>query len=228
MEYLFGNQNKSKLDLKDLRMKKSNESTLETLQKMKERAERLNKMKKMYKYRPISQNLNTPINIWNHPQALAVKNPSDSEKQQELIRMAKILAHNVRLNRTDEEYAQERDNFMRQYSSQISKYNLYTKLNEVFNLFSDPNYSEPAFDKDSLNKSATENYLSSLNRRIRNENDTRKMVRDFGGIAPLTAFEREHIFYSEKPGDKGKKIFVKYDAMKSKINDEIKEAKKKW
>ena len=40
MEYLFGNQNKSKLDLKDLRMKKSNESTLETLQKMKERAER--------------------------------------------------------------------------------------------------------------------------------------------------------------------------------------------
>jgi hypothetical protein len=87
-----------------------------------------------------------------------------------------MTARTARRNKDDAGYDQERQTFMRTYGTQISKYNLYTKLNEIFNLFSDINYNEPAFDKDYLGQSASGDYLKSIENKMKTDASLAKVT----------------------------------------------------
>ncbi len=92
-----------------------------------------------YKYNPIK--LPSAVDKFVDPIKYAKPSATDTQQVGELIRMAKMTARTARRNKDDAGYDQERQTFMRTYGTQISKYNLYTKLNEIFNLFSDINPS---------------------------------------------------------------------------------------
>ena len=154
-------------------------TALKKIKAMEQRNAIRNAEKAKYVYRPP---MGTPLTVkMMNPEAFSTRSLTESQQVSELVRMAKMHAQTVRQNKNDIEYEKERDKFMSQYSPQISKYNLYTKMNEIFNLFKDPKYSEPAFDKDYLGQSASSDYLKSLEKRIASERAASSVA-----ITPLT------------------------------------------
>ncbi len=164
------------------------ESVLKKLAEYEKKNQERMRRKIAYKYNPIR--LPNAVDKFVNPEAF--KTPAQTDRQQvgELIRMSKMHAKTARLNRDDAGYAAERDKFFRDFSNQISKYNLYTKMYEIWNLFSDKSYSEPAFDKDYLGTSASTDYLKSLKDRLEAESTGKKVVLDAMGAAGVSTLDK--------------------------------------
>ena len=118
----------------------------------------LNSSKKAFSTVKIKHNVNE--NPLLFPDLYGNKIMRDTEQINELLRMAKIVAFKSREFNLDT--SQERDDFIRDYSAKISQFNLYTKINQIFNLFEDPNYNEPMFDKDYIGHNTSTDYAKSL------------------------------------------------------------------
>jgi len=193
-----------------------NKTYLDKIKKYEAINARKNAQRSQYRYNPP-----IPVNAVKKmidPVNYSVRTPTDQQEINELIRMAKMTARTARLNRSDEEYTAERRSFMTTYSRLISKFNLYTKMNEIFNSFQDVNYSEPAFDKDYLGASASNNYQQALEKRIVGENLARNVKESVEHRVPTR--HDVGIFGDMRLSDDGSKYVVESTVIK-RINKEI-------
>jgi hypothetical protein len=215
--------------------------------------EQVNQAKKQqkysYKYNPIQ--LPSGVDKFVDPTAYVKPSTTDHQQIGELLRMAKMTARVARLNKNDDGYDAEKSKFMSTYSSQISKYNLYTKMHEIWNNFADRNYSEPAYDKDYLGSSASNDYLKSLTDRMTAEKTLEK-TKDgktkayadieiptqplFTGPLPLTekeldtlkaTMEKEYLAYVDKLKVTKTHIEKTYEAVKRSVGSTARHAEDK-
>ncbi len=141
------------------------------------------------KYKPVRITRPNIENVWNNPLAHSMAVQSDGQEISELLRMAKTLAFKTRekFPNSPEDYDREKDRFMRDYSGKISKYNLYTKLLGIFNLYKDPNYSEPMFDKDYLKQTVSNDYSKSIDDKLSAIKTARDLITATGAAAGVVS-----------------------------------------
>jgi len=176
-----------------------NEKTfLEKMNKLKARNAQLLKSKLDYKFRPIQiKRDGERLDFVNRPESVAVRSATASQEAQELIRIMKVYAYKyINAYRNEPELLQDKKTqFLIDYGGKMSKYNLYTKFNEIWNNFEDKNYSEPLFDKDYLGASASSQYIQSVDDRIKNE----KTIRQLAESIKMTPIEELIITSRLKP-----------------------------
>jgi hypothetical protein len=144
------------------------DANVKLLNKLEERnREKLNK--NPYNYKSIVDGLKSRniSNILTNPEAYAVKSDGNSNPENqkiELIRMAKITATRARqINPfviTDYEKAKER--FINAYSKKIIEFRMMPNIQNIFEQFKDPNYSEKGYDQNYLGQGVSDQYLNSL------------------------------------------------------------------
>jgi chromosome segregation ATPase len=103
--------------------------------------------------------------------------------------MFKIMVQVSAVNRTPEEREQEKNKFMSEYSTQISKYKLYNKLTGIYNTYSSGEYKDTNFDSNYLAKGTSDKYMDSLKERFTNENNIKKIKDNPAYSSDLTSIE---------------------------------------
>jgi flagellar motility protein MotE (MotC chaperone) len=232
----FSNSNGVKIDPSVLKPEydfTTPESTRKKLEQLKMIGERKRKIFEGKLLRPIDIRRDKLNDTWNNPELHSTNHLFSNQQKSELIRMAKILAYKTRQNfPTDEnKYEESRSEFLRDYGRQIGSLNLYSKINEIFNLYRDKDYSEPMFDKDYLGQSSSESYINSVNDKLTAE----LYLKKFGiPLDPLTmrslkARGKEHDFESLALATKEKRVRdvnKELEAQKKGLMDEIEKLEK--
>lgn len=183
----FANPSETNISMSRLRLEPVvNQSAVQN--KLNVLAKRNLKRQQMFdrlKFKPIRITRPNIENVWNNPLAHSVPVQSDGQEISEILRMAKVLAFKTReiFPNSPEDYNREMDRFMRDYSAKISKYNLYTKLVGIFNLYRDPNYSEPMFDKDYIKQTTSNDYIKSVNEKLKSVKEARSAIEAVGGAS---------------------------------------------
>lgn len=139
-------------------------------------------------FKPIEIMREKKLNAFSvNPALVATRSLSSSQEIAELLRMAKIRAFKYRNAFPDDEtgYQVNKQQFMQEYGAKISQYNLFTKLNEIFNNYQDKNYRESMFDKDYLGVGISSSYEKSMNERMKNEKKTRDLAMEMRGFELL-------------------------------------------
>jgi hypothetical protein len=131
-----------------------------------------------YRYNPVVPVRDALQEKMNNPEIYAKTVRTDPQQMQELIRMAKMYARASRINRDDAGYQAERENFMRDYGTNIAKLGLTNKIVQIFNDFADINYSETAFDKDYLGASASADFMKATKKKFENELIVKEIIPD--------------------------------------------------
>jgi len=149
------------------------ESTvLKKIEDLKKRNAKLLRSSLDYKFRPVEiKRENRRVDMIFRPESIAQRNPTDEQQKAELLRMAKIYAYEYtnKYRNDPEKLEEKKQQFLYDYGGKIAKFNIYSRLNEIWGNMQDPNYREPLFDKNYLGQSASSEYMKSINQRIKNE-----------------------------------------------------------
>ena len=211
------------------------------LKKLQERANKINKNNNRYKFRPVALGEKDAYNfgasqIISNPSLYAQPRNNDNEKIDELLRIAKITAFKSREQLDDVEYEEAIKQFLFEFAPSISKYNLYSKIHSIFNIFSDKNYTERNFDKDYLGKTDANEYIKSMEKNIMNTKikqtlDKEQRERDFEDQLLKQASQGLSKFDDDEGVEETKEEIRKeselqYDTEIKTKNDDIKEIEK--
>jgi hypothetical protein len=156
------------------------------LKRLQDRNDRRRNILNLKRYKPIVIQ-HGPQNKFLYPEGFLNKVSNNGEQRDELLRIAKIIAFKTReTHGTGDKYELAKDNFFRDYSSKISKLNLYTQLNTIFRDYMDMNYKEPMFDKDYLKQGTSDNYIKELDNKLSSERILKEFLESSGKAGTFT------------------------------------------
>ena len=144
------------------------DANVKLLKKLEERnIEKLSK--NQYNFKSIVEGMKSRniSNMLANPEAYAVKvdgNSNPENQKIELIRMAKITAARARQVSpfVITEYEKAKDRFVDAYSKKIIEFRMMPTIQNIFEQFKDPNYSEKGYDQNYLGQGVSDQYLNSL------------------------------------------------------------------
>ena len=144
------------------------DANIKLLNKLEER-NRQKLSKNPYNYKSIVDGMKSRniSNILANPEAYAVKSDGNSNPENqkiELIRMAKITAARARQVNpfVISEYEKAKDRFVDAYSKKIIEFRMMPTIQNIFEQFKDPNYTEKGYDQNYLGQGVSDQYLNSL------------------------------------------------------------------
>ncbi len=168
-----------------------------------------------------------------NPERYTTRVQNSHQEIAQVLRMAKITARTARINRDDAGYDAEKNRFMQTFVAPINKYNLFTQLNNIFNLFRDKNYTEPAFDATYLGPNSSDAYQKSLEERLKIEADVRKIPKlsAVSGLGSIVKSKKDD-YYGIRPYLNKMRVTIKRERTKlidqeNLISEQIQEINKK-